>query len=182
MTASLVVCQFNVKPHALDDECQNVTQIPQWIVDEGRLDCEHAGYSYPRVPGIGVCRCLICSRCKKHTGNNNQGHFWSFCQVTKTTLIPHQCCPGDCELDSGHRAAQKISVALGYLRDQPIHWRDGQLIVRMPERYWQALLRMKLDKEDIKFCPVDKLAQKVFGVDVELVESAFEVVVRLDRP
>lgn len=75
-------------------------QVPQWWIDEGRLDCEHAGYVDARYPGVVFCRCLICSRCKQHTGNNTQGHYWSWCQVTRTTRRHHQCCPGDCELEA----------------------------------------------------------------------------------
>lgn len=44
------------------------------------------------------CRCLVCARCGKHTGNSTQGHYWGFCSVTKTVREPHFCCPGDCEL------------------------------------------------------------------------------------
>lgn len=100
MTASIVICQFNTKPHELDDECQRVQGVPQWMVVEGRFDCEHASYSFRGMPGVLVCRCLICVRCGQHTGNNTQGHYWAYCKVTKTTRDFHQCCPGNCELDA----------------------------------------------------------------------------------
>ena len=50
----------------------------------------------------GHCRCMACGRCKHHTANANQGHFWAFCKVTKTTREPHFCCPDPefgCELE-----------------------------------------------------------------------------------
>lgn len=47
-----------------------------------------------------VCRCLVCSRCGHHTGNATQGHYWSYCQATKTLREPHMCCPGNCELEN----------------------------------------------------------------------------------
>ncbi len=99
MTQPLVVCQFNNKPHTLDEECQRVHEIPQWLLDQGRLDCEHAGYGLVGIPGLLVCRCLICARCQNHTGNANQGHYWAYCKVTRTTREFHFCCDGDCELE-----------------------------------------------------------------------------------
>lgn len=47
----------------------------------------------------GDCRCLVCSRCGHHTGNNTQGHYWALCKVTKTVRDFHFCCPGDCALE-----------------------------------------------------------------------------------
>jgi len=45
------------------------------------------------------CRCLICARCGHHTGNSNQGHYWSYCRVSKQEEWFHFCCPDDdCEL------------------------------------------------------------------------------------
>lgn len=46
------------------------------------------------------CRCIICARCGQHTGNNNQGHYWSSCKVTKTVREFHFCCPDDCQLEA----------------------------------------------------------------------------------
>jgi hypothetical protein len=46
-----------------------------------------------------VCRCMICARCGHHTGNNTQGHWWSFCSITGTFRGHHLCCPDDCELE-----------------------------------------------------------------------------------
>lgn len=48
----------------------------------------------------GKCRCLVCSRCGHHTGNSHQGHYWSYCKVTKKVERFHFCCPDDCELIS----------------------------------------------------------------------------------
>lgn len=47
-------------------------------------------------PIVG-CRCMICARCGHHTGNNTQGHYWSYCAVTKTMREGHFCCAGNCE-------------------------------------------------------------------------------------
>lgn len=44
------------------------------------------------------CRCLVCSRCGHHTGNTSQGHYWSYCKVTRQDERFHMCCPDDCEL------------------------------------------------------------------------------------
>lgn len=42
---------------------------------------------------------LICSRCEKDTENNNQGHYWAYCTVTKSDREFHFCCPDNCELE-----------------------------------------------------------------------------------
>jgi hypothetical protein len=47
----------------------------------------------------GTCRHLTCGRCKQHTNNSSQGHYWAYCKVTKTKREFHFCCPGDCELE-----------------------------------------------------------------------------------
>lgn len=65
-----------------------------------RLTCKHAGYIIRVDPLVIACRCTICFRCAKHTGNNTQGHHWSLCQVTGTLRDPHFCCPGNCELET----------------------------------------------------------------------------------
>lgn len=46
-----------------------------------------------------VCRCGICGRCGRHTGNATQRHYWARCKVTKTMRDFHFCCPGNCELE-----------------------------------------------------------------------------------
>jgi hypothetical protein len=47
------------------------------------------------------CRAIVCGRCNNCTGDNNQGHYWGYCKVTKTMRDFHFCCPGDCELENG---------------------------------------------------------------------------------
>jgi len=70
----------------------------------------------------GHCRCTVCPRCHRHTGNSHQGHYWSHCKVLaarvtaelppgvtlpfgefmkRTTREFHFCCPEDpgCELE-----------------------------------------------------------------------------------
>lgn len=45
------------------------------------------------------CRCVVCARCGRHTGNSSQGHYWRFCKVTgEFEREWHFCCPGDCEM------------------------------------------------------------------------------------
>lgn len=54
---------------------------------------------YVNDAGEHVCHCIVCARCKHHTGNANQGHYWLWCSVTKTESKKwHFCCPGNCEL------------------------------------------------------------------------------------
>jgi hypothetical protein len=64
----------------------------------------------PSVYQIGIsangepiygCRCVVCGRCKNHTGNSHQGHYWKYCKVTNTMREFHFCCPEDCELENG---------------------------------------------------------------------------------
>lgn len=53
---------------------------------------------------------MLCGRCGKHTGNNHQGHHWTFCKVyakqgksiDESMREPHFCCPDDCELEEGN--------------------------------------------------------------------------------
>ncbi len=53
-----------------------------------------------RNADTGECRCVVCSRCNRHTGNSNQGHYWRMCKVTRTLRDFHHCCPGNCELEA----------------------------------------------------------------------------------
>lgn len=46
------------------------------------------------------CVSIVCARCDKCTGNNSQGHYWSYCKVKQTNRDFHFCCPGDCELEN----------------------------------------------------------------------------------
>jgi hypothetical protein len=65
-------------------------------------DCDAPdGGVYMGPGGTFICRCIICPRCGHHTGNNTQGHFWTWCKVVKNlgqVAVPHFCCPDDCEL------------------------------------------------------------------------------------
>ena len=45
-----------------------------------------------------ICRCVVCARCGHHTGNSNQGHYWSLCTITGRDEEFHFCCPNACEL------------------------------------------------------------------------------------
>lgn len=53
--------------------------------------------------GQGGCMCLKCSRCERHTGNGNQGHYWAYCSAARETRPHHFCCPGQCELEMAGR-------------------------------------------------------------------------------
>lgn len=65
-------------------------------------DAEFASIYYRPDLGKYVCRCIICARCEKHTGNANYGHYTGgyYCKnagpVGETKF--HFCCPNDCEL------------------------------------------------------------------------------------
>jgi hypothetical protein len=72
-------------------------------------DCD-----YPGNPSVrnGRCMCIVCARCKHHTGNGHTGHYTTWCRVTQRPdgqeQDGHFCCPGDCELHA-------IGVDLGNL-------------------------------------------------------------------
>lgn len=63
-------------------------------------ECDAPADTFPSRAPDGSCRCVVCGRCDHHTGNSNQGHYWAFCDVTRTTREFHYCCPGDCELEA----------------------------------------------------------------------------------
>lgn len=44
---------------------------------------------------------LTCSRCRQPTGNDNQGHYWKWCKLTRRYGRFHFCCPGNCETRQG---------------------------------------------------------------------------------
>lgn len=59
--------------------------------------------SYASVYTDGRCRCLVCARCGHHTGNGTQGHYWTWCKVTRSMRTNHFCCPDSefgCELEA----------------------------------------------------------------------------------
>jgi len=68
------------------------------------IPSEIPGCDYPDQSKVSIvdghCRCVVCSRCNHHTGNNHQGHYWRKCKVTGTMRVFHFCCPGDCELEA----------------------------------------------------------------------------------
>lgn len=78
-------------------------------------DCDYDGPAsiyYSKDLGRYICRCLVCARCSKHTGNSNYGHYTRACKnlpaftSTKEWIkamedIPHHfCCPDDCALEN----------------------------------------------------------------------------------
>lgn len=71
------------------------------------LECDAPdGGSYMMIDGKVRCRCVVCPRCRHHTGNSHQGHYWGFCKVTGTIRQAHLCCPDPkfgCELESVDR-------------------------------------------------------------------------------
>lgn len=80
----------------LSEEFEN-SPIMQEIRAKG---CDYPNPSVYQSRSGFICRCIVCGRCGHHTGNTTQGHFWAFCDVTKTFRDFHRCCPGDCELES----------------------------------------------------------------------------------
>lgn len=63
------------------------------------VECDQFNFSIlPNPDGTTACRCIVCARCGRHTGNATQGHYWGFCDVTKKIEKFHFCCPGNCEL------------------------------------------------------------------------------------
>lgn len=54
------------------------------------------------VDGAGLpvwgCRCMVCARCGRHTGNTTQGHYWRMCTRSGQLEEFHFCCPDNCEL------------------------------------------------------------------------------------
>jgi hypothetical protein len=82
---------------ALDRE--GVCKVTEYPNPPG-CDAEVQSGWYMQSDGSFACRCTICARCGKHTGNSNQGHYWAHCRKTGKTEKFHFCCPGDCELMS----------------------------------------------------------------------------------
>lgn len=76
------------------DRIMNAMKEEHKVKDESICDAPNPSYG----PN-GKCRCMICARCNKHTGNAHQGHNWSMCNVTHTLRGHHFCCPGNCELE-----------------------------------------------------------------------------------
>jgi hypothetical protein len=67
---------------------------------EGSVRVDQHACDRPDASRLGdQCRCLVCSRCHRHTGNTTQGHYWGFCKVTGTVRQTHFCCPGSCQLE-----------------------------------------------------------------------------------
>lgn len=67
----------------------------------GACDAGGASYVILVVDGEPVqrCRCIVCGRCGRHTGNATQGHYWAWCKVRRGVVDFHFCCPGSCSLD-----------------------------------------------------------------------------------
>lgn len=72
--------------------------LPDLVVPD--CDAPEPRPVYIQPDGSVVCRCTVCGRCGHHTGNSNQGHYWSHCSVTRTLREFHFCCPDDCELEA----------------------------------------------------------------------------------
>jgi hypothetical protein len=58
-------------------------------------ECIRAGHS---TNGVN-CAYGFCGRCSGHVDNGHQGHYWKFCQVTKSLREFHFCCPDACEME-----------------------------------------------------------------------------------
>lgn len=93
-----IYCPSSETVHSTGETClgqmfhMSVDKAPEWEHLSGTLKyCRRCSYT-------NVCRCSWCSRCDKATGNNTQGHYWSYCKVSKTFETLHFCCPDNCEL------------------------------------------------------------------------------------
>lgn len=60
--------------------------------------CPACDESHDRITWLSLG--MLCAKCEKHTGNNNQGHYWGWCKVTGTVREMHFCCPGACALEA----------------------------------------------------------------------------------
>jgi hypothetical protein len=95
---------------------KNLQQIQKNFEESWRpegCDAEHPSV-YMNSEGKYICRCIVCARCHRHTGNNNQGHYWAMCNVLLKSHVKHKtksvldcrqcltdlhfCCPSNCEL------------------------------------------------------------------------------------
>lgn len=74
------------------------------ILPPAPLPCDHPTATFDMR--TGKCRCIVCARCGKHTGNATQGHYWAYCKVTGETREFHFCCPDDCELEAKNDSGQ----------------------------------------------------------------------------
>ena len=78
----------------------------RWTWDVGRMSESVPGCDAPTATrmtlsdGSVVCRCVLCARCGRHTGNANQGHYGSWCRKTMRFEGFHFCCPDDCDLEN----------------------------------------------------------------------------------
>ena len=76
------------------------------------IDCDYPAPSiYLNEEGTYECRCLVCARCGKHTGNSMQGHYWAICKVTKTLREFHFCCEDSCELEDAPDAQDELNCS-----------------------------------------------------------------------
>lgn len=73
-------------------------KLSEWMKNSP-CDAGGAASMYMMPDGTVSCRCIVCGRCERHTGNSHQGHFWKWCRVTKDMREFHFCCPDNCELE-----------------------------------------------------------------------------------
>ncbi len=81
------------------------------------VDCEVCRTSHSRTAWATLG--MVCSRCETHTGNNHQGHYWGFCNVTGEVEKVHFCCPDDCQFVPTVRVRKDDLRLLLYGFDNP---------------------------------------------------------------
>lgn len=80
------------QPHPRAPGCDAPDPAPVYVIGHGVGNSLTGDLTF-------VCRCVVCGRCGHHTGNSNQGHYWSYCKVTRRREGFHFCCPDDCEFE-----------------------------------------------------------------------------------
>lgn len=73
---------------------QYIVGEPIGLAPDPDTPCDAAEWGgHPTWDGrTGRCTCTVCPRCGHHTGNGHQGHYWGYCQATKTVREFHMCC------------------------------------------------------------------------------------------
>jgi len=99
------VNEHGLEPGVLTGDSGKVYLIgePIGLAPEPGSVCDAESATILTMPdGSTQCRCVVCPRCRHHTGNAHQGHHWGFCKVTGTVREGHFCCPDPafgCELE-----------------------------------------------------------------------------------
>lgn len=85
--------------------------------DEGPwgFPCEGASLTHDPVFEFMYGGGSVCVRCGHRTGNEVQGHYWTWCHESQSHRRYHHCCPGDCELAGAPRPRRVLTARPGHL-------------------------------------------------------------------